>query len=89
MKSTSPPSSHPPAGLEAEVAEERRLWEAIHDPGLKATARVTAYARWRAALQRLRELGHNPGPRDEQDQRPSASDPSDTPRASREQKGTK
>lgn len=87
MTPTASPSSHPPAGLEAQVAEERRLWEAIHDPGLKATARVTAYARWRAALKRLRELGHNPAPRDEQ--RPGPSDPSDNPRASGEQKGTK
>ena len=60
----SPWSMPPPSDVEAAVAEERRLWEAIHDPALKATERVTAYARWRASLKRLRDLGHNPPPRE-------------------------
>lgn len=60
MNPNPPWSSPPPSDVEEEVAEERRLWEAIHNPELKASARVTAYARWRAALKRLQDLGHTP-----------------------------
>jgi hypothetical protein len=44
------------AAYDAALAEERRLWRAIHDPGLNATDRVVAYARWRAAVKHLKEL---------------------------------
>ena len=47
---------------EAALAEERRLWRAIHDPGSKATDRVVAYARWRAAVKRLKDLDTQPRP---------------------------
>jgi hypothetical protein len=50
------------SAYEAAVAEERRLWRAIHDPGLKATDRVVAYARWRAAVKRLIDLPTPRGP---------------------------
>lgn len=47
---------------EAALAEERRLWGAIHDPELKAADRVMAYARWRAAVKRLKDLAISPRP---------------------------
>jgi hypothetical protein len=49
--------------LEAALAEELLLWEAIHDPELKATVRVVAYARWRAAVKRLKGFATSPRPR--------------------------
>jgi hypothetical protein len=38
---------------QAELAEARRLWRAIHAPGLRATERLVAYARWRAMSSRM------------------------------------
>jgi hypothetical protein len=50
------------SAYDAALAEERRLWRAIHDPGSKATDRVVAYARWRAAVKRLNDLATPPNP---------------------------
>lgn len=44
------------SALEAELAEARRHWRAIHDPQLRAACRVVAYARWRTAITRLADF---------------------------------
>jgi hypothetical protein len=44
------------AGYEAALAEERRLWGVIGDPAASAIDRLKAYAGWRAAAERLKEL---------------------------------
>jgi hypothetical protein len=61
MDESAPRKDPSGSAYEAELAEERRLWEAIHDHDLKATDRVAAYARWRAAVKRLQDLGISPG----------------------------
>lgn len=48
------------APFEAALAEERRQWRAINDPDLGAADRVVAYARWRAAVKRLKDLAISP-----------------------------
>lgn len=50
------------SAYQAALAEEGRLWRAIHDPELQAADRVVAYARWRAAAQRVKELAVIPAP---------------------------
>jgi hypothetical protein len=56
MEVKSPQTDPLRSDCEAALAEEHRLWRAIHDPELSATARVLAYARWRVAFKRLNDL---------------------------------
>lgn len=44
------------AAYQAALAEERRLWRDVGDPGLSATHRLMAYARWLAAAERVKLL---------------------------------
>jgi hypothetical protein len=45
------------ADYEAAVAEERLLWRSVNDLKLSPGDRLTAYARWRAAADRVKVLG--------------------------------
>jgi hypothetical protein len=62
MDENASPTDPLQSDYEAALAEEHRLWRAIHDPRSKATDRVVAYARWRAAVKRLKDLATPPCP---------------------------
>ena len=44
------------AEYEAAIATERAAWEIVRDETAKPTERVVAYARWRRAADRVKEL---------------------------------
>ena len=44
------------AAYELALAEEHMLWRSINDVKLKPTDRLMAYARWRAAAERVKVL---------------------------------
>lgn len=56
MDEAAPQTDPVQSAFETALAEERRLWRAIHDPELRATDRVVAYARWHAVVERLKSL---------------------------------
>lgn len=56
MNDTSDSAAPLRAAYEAALLEERLLWRRVAVPALPAEERVQAYARWRAAADRVRDL---------------------------------